>query len=182
MYFTRNAIVPASSNSVMQMKGQENVGISRNVVTGRNYGSPAIFTFTERRDMVVYKTLKRWLDSSVQNSDQGRDRNLRVNYYDDLKCNILVQKLENIDREFGEQLFNLDLSQQVVTGTWELINCIPLALEATALGYESSDSLMDFTLSVSFESYRFHENAGSVESDALRLALDAGVSVLNNII
>ena len=79
-YFTRAITLPGSSNSVMGISGQENIGINRNVITGRQFGSPVVMTFTDRRDLIVYRTIKNWIDSTVINSDQPdtNSRSLRV--------------------------------------------------------------------------------------------------------
>ena len=90
-FFCRAITLPSPSNSLMQIKGQENVGIARNMITGRNYGSPIVLTFTERSDLLIYSILKGWIDSSVINSGQeGIERNLRQNYYDSSHLRFLL--------------------------------------------------------------------------------------------
>jgi hypothetical protein len=144
----------------MQLKGQESVGIARNVITGRNYGSPAVFTFTERSDLVVYSTLKGWMDSTVLNSQDTpvgpnaqTESNLRVNWYNSSVCDIIVQKLE------PQFPLNAQLDPRFrghrETGQWTLKKCIPLAIEQSTLTIESADSALDFTISIAFETFDY---------------------------
>jgi hypothetical protein len=152
-FFTRAATLPSPSNAVMQLKGQEKVGIARNVITSRNYGSPAVFTFTERSDLLIYSTLKSWIDSSVINSGQtGLNQNLRVQYYDSIKCLIQVDKLEP---QLG--ISGANHRGHRVTGRWQLHNAIPIAIEQSTLAIESADSALDFTLSVAFEHFTYEK-------------------------
>ena len=156
-YFCRSLIIPASSNSLMGLTGHDSVGITRNIITGRNYGSPAVFTFTDRTDLIVYKTIKQWLDSSVLNSEQtnGAFRDLRVRYYNEIKCDITIRKLEAIGKPSRESTGIRD--DMKVTGEWTLINCVPMAIEQTSMGVEAADAVLDFIMSVAFESYKFTE-------------------------
>ena len=43
-YFTRAITLPGTANSVLGLTGQENVAIQRNVITGRQFGSPVVLT------------------------------------------------------------------------------------------------------------------------------------------
>ena len=155
-YFCRAATLPGINNSVLSIRGQENTGIQRNVITGRGYGSPAVFTFSERSDLLVYQHLKSWMDSSMigseQRTDSGRSRNLRSNYYHAMKSDVLIVKME-ANRLPTEQRGSS--RNDLVTGIWTLQNAIPLALEQVTMSVEGSDSLLDFTLSLAFESFDF---------------------------
>ena len=148
----------------MQLKGQEKVGITRNVITGRNYGSPVVFTFTERSDLLVYTTLKGWMDSTVLNSGQeGLDQNLRVQYYDANKCLIQIDKLEpqlpegfrTNSRQTQGLISEADYRRHRITGSWRLQNAIPVAIEQTTMAIESADSALDFTVSIAFETFTY---------------------------
>ena len=154
-YFTRAATLPGTSNSILALSGQENIGISRNVVTAKSFGSPAVFTFSDRSDLIIYNTLSAWMNLQVLNSGQdlGSNRNLRVNFYDSVKCDIIVHKLEQ-ERTTRERRNNGNRGH-LITGTWRLINCIPVGIEQTTLAVESADSLLDFTISVGFESFSY---------------------------
>ena len=77
-YFCRAVTLPAINHSVTQLRGQENIGIARNIFTGKSYGSPVVMTFSERSDLIMYRTLKAWMDSAFQNSEQTGDRSLRA--------------------------------------------------------------------------------------------------------
>ena len=163
-FFTRAATLPAVANTIMQVKGHEAVGISRNVITGRTFGSPAVFTFSDRSDLVVYTTLKDWIDSGVQRSAQreGVERNLRVQYYNSIKSDVQIYKLEPINAEgvFAPVPGN-DTNQvttrrnHLVTGVWTLYNAFPLSIEQTTLSLESADSMLDFNLSLAYESFNY---------------------------
>lgn len=155
--FTRAITLPSAAHSAMALRGQENVGIQRNIFTGRNYGSPVVFTFTDRSDLVCYRTLKNWMDSHMVNSGQTGDRNLRANYYDSTKTDVKIYKLEPIRTPVGAGSGALEGTRRNhrISGIWNLINCHLLAIEQTTLSLESADSLLDWTASLSFESYSF---------------------------
>ena len=165
-FFCRAATLPSPSNTIMRVTGQENVGITRPVITGRNFGSPVVFTFTERSDMLVYTTLKNWIDSTILNSSQEQlgpfaDRNLRINYYNSITNTMTIQKLEP---QFPEHIFDdttpTDPNNQRghrIVGEWELINAIPLAIEQTTLAIESADSALDFNVSIAYESFKYRK-------------------------
>ena len=95
-YFTRAITLPGTANSVLGLTGQENVAIQRNVITGRQFGSPVVLTFSDRKDLVVYQTIKNWIDASVLNSSQEvkANRSLRVQYYDEIKADVKIYKTE----------------------------------------------------------------------------------------
>lgn len=155
-YFCRAATLPGTNNSILALSGQENVGIARNVITGKSFGSPAVFTFSDRSDLLIYNTLASWMELAVLNSNQESERSLRVNYYDSIKCDIEVHKLE--PENTGGTRPDRSFRQRVRTGTWKLINCVPIGIEQTTLAVEAADSLLDFTISVGFESFTYSDN------------------------
>lgn len=179
-YFTRAVALPATNNSTIGVMGHEFVGIKRNVITGRNYGSPVVMTFTERADMIIYSTIKGWIDSSVLNSEQGgtrgganqtsnaANRNLRVQYYDTTKCDIEIYKLEPIQKEGsssnrdefqsgGNPATDGSMRGHTPTAKWTLINAMPLAIEQSTMSVEAADSLLDFTMSIAYESFKYEQ-------------------------
>lgn len=172
-YFTRAITLPGMNNSATALTGQENLGIQRNVITGRSYGSPVVMTITDRSDLLVYTTLKGWMDSSIINSDQQGSRHLRSNYYDSIKCQIDIIKLEpkrNIkDPRTDSQMGHM------ATGVWSLINCVPLSIEQTSMGVDSADALLDFTISIAFESFKYNK-LDNLENQSL---LDVTQELLN---
>ena len=187
-YFTRAATLPASQNTLLGVTGHDFIGIKRNMVTGRNYGAPIVLTFSERSDLLVYQTIKGWIDSTILNSDQGgngltnaADRNLRVQYYDTVKCDIEIYKLEPLQQGGsgvgGEYIGAGNATDgggkrgHKATGKWTFINCIPTSIEQTTVSIESADALLDFTCSISYESYKFEEMGGMELS---------GLSTINN--
>lgn len=152
-YFTRALTIPGLSHTMLNVSGQENVGISRNVPTGRSYGSPAVFTFTDRADLIIYNTLKRWMDLCFLNGNQeGINRNLRANYYNSITCTIDIVKLEPTG---SPGIQTLAQGKHKPTGKWTLHNCVPVAIEQATLAMEAADALLDFTISTSFESYTY---------------------------
>ena len=154
-FFTRSVTLPGENNSVLSVKGQENIGIGRNVITGRNYGSPVVMTVTDNSEMLAYRALKSWLNYSVFNSNQFRDRNLVSRYYNDIKTDIDIVKLEpRVDpiRNDGRNPFDLRSGHHPEL-VWRLYNCIPLSVEQTTLSVEAADSLLDFTVSIAYESF-----------------------------
>jgi len=114
-----------------------------------------VFTFSDRSDLIIYNTLSAWMNLMVLNSGQNLEanRSLRVNYYDSVKCDIIVNKLEP-ERVTRDRPVDGHRGH-VITGTWKLINCIPVGIEQTTLAVESADSLLDFTISVGFESFSY---------------------------
>ncbi len=183
-YFTRALTLPSTANSMMSLTGQENVGISRNVITGRQFGSPLVMTFSETRDLFVYQTLKNWIDSTVENSSQlnSSRRSLRVNYYDDIKSDLTIFKTEGKRnmRDPAKDMFRGHL----VTGRWEMINCIPLGIEQTTMSVEAADSLLDFTASFAYESFRFipmeQKDLSKVVEEFYPVELETGIRELKN--
>ena len=173
-FFTRNVIIPSSSNQMMSLLGQENIGVQRYAITGRSFGSPLILTFSERSDMLIYNSMKGWLDSTVTNSEQTGDRHMRVQYFDDIKCDIQIHKLEQMDE--ASSLLPRGRANHVITGTWTMINCIPMAIEQSSMGMESADSMLDYTMSVQFESFKWEPSkptAASVLTNTSTFALNA---------
>lgn len=154
-YFTRAITLPGTSNSVMGLSGQENVAIQRNVISGRQFGSPVVMTFSDRSDLVVYETIKNWMDASVINSSQldRSYRSLRLQYYDEIKADVKIYKTEPKRNRRDPKIDHYRGS--MVSGCWTLINAIPLAIEQSTLSVEAADSLLDFTMSMAYESFKF---------------------------
>ncbi|MDC0315356.1 hypothetical protein OAL32_00325 [Synechococcus sp. AH-551-G15] len=153
-FFCRAVTLPGITHNVTQLRNQENVGIARNVMTGKTYGSPVVMTFSERSDLVIYSTLKRWMDTAFIGSEQlnRNSRSLRANFHDNVTNDVIIQKLEPInDRVFDN---NRDVSHKVVA-QYTLINALPLAMEQVTMSLESADSLLDFTISLAFESFNY---------------------------
>lgn len=180
-YFTRAITLPGTNNTATALNGQENLGIQRNIITGRNFGSPIVMTVTDRSDLIVYSTLKGWMDSSVINSSQRKNRNLRANYYDDIKCQIDIVKLEP-KRNVADPKTDGQMGH-VATGVWSLINCVPLSIEQASMGVDSADALLDFTISIAFESFTFNRTNKLDNADLLdvtRQLLDGSIIPLTN--
>ena len=173
-FFCRAVTLPGITHNVTQLRGQENVGIARNVMTGRTYGSPVVMTFSERSDLVIYTTLKRWMDTAFIGSEQlnRNSRSLRANFHDNVTNDVIIQKLEPInDRVFDN---NRDVSHKVVA-QYTLINALPLAMEQVTMSLESADSLLDFTISLAFESFNYVNFSEST-------VIDAGASLARQIL
>jgi hypothetical protein len=176
-YFTRATTLPSSQNTLLGVTGHENVGIKRNMVTGRNYGAPIVLTFTERSDLLIYQTLKNWIDSTIVNSEQmggvgDGNRSLRVQYYNSVKSDVYIYKLEPMQQGssgVGSEYtgsFSTDsgpMRGHVATGKWTFINAIPTSIEQTTVSIEAADSLLDFTTSISYESYKFEPFVGGLD-------------------
>lgn len=181
-YFCRAVTIPAAANQVLPLMGQENIGINKNVVVGRTFGSPLLMTLTERRDLVVYRTLKGWLDSTVVNSSQQDrvSRNLRTRYYDSIKSDIYIYKMEPITAN-GVGLSRRD--DHSYTGYWRIINAIPLAIEQSTLSVDAVDSLYDINISIQFESFEFvslEDKLLAGTDRVLSALINGGVATLNN--
>ena len=93
-FFCRAVTLPGVTHNVTQLRGQENVGIARNVMTGKTYGSPVVMTFSERSDLVIYTTLKRWMDTAFIGSEQldRTSRSLRANFHDNVTNDVIIHK------------------------------------------------------------------------------------------
>jgi hypothetical protein len=184
-YYTRAVTLPASTNSVMSLKGHERLGVSRNVITGRSFGSPVVLTFTDRRDLIIYNTIKGWMDKSVLNSNQIPNRvdrgHLRAQYYNDITCDIEIFKLE--PRRAKLDVFDYGYKDSLPTGKWTLHKCIPLSIEQTTLAIEAADSLLDFTFSIAYESFSYESFDESMFTGAFSSLADITnqpVNLINN--
>ena len=160
--FCRAVSIPGAQNNMQALTGHENIGINRNVITGRNFGTPLVLTYTERSDMLIYTMLKRWLDSGIINSPQrsGFSRSLRVNYYDAVKCDIILFKYEPFTYD-NESTRDELLSQEQTkrghrrTAFWHFKNCIPQSIEQAGLSLDMADSFLDFSMTIAYESFEY---------------------------
>ena len=132
-YFTRAITLPGTANSVLGLLGQEDLAIQRNVITGRQFGSPVVMTFSDRIDLIVYQTIKYWIDASVLNFSQGlkANRSLRVQYYDEIKADVKICKTKP-ERNIRDPRVDY-FRGGMVTGLLTFNNCIPLSIEQTTL-------------------------------------------------
>ena len=155
-YFCRSTTLPTSSNSVQAIMGHERVGINRHVISGRGFGSPVVMTFTDRSDLIIYNTLKNWIDSTVIGSQQVggiAEQNLRSAYYGDIVSEIQIIKLEPKRTDVGGQ--EISAANLLPTGIWTLHRAIPISIEQTTLAIEAADTVLDFTCAIAYESFSF---------------------------
>jgi len=147
-YFCVNANVPEVRVEGAVARGHEYMGISRSQPALILWSNPMQITVIENRDFTVYKDFKKWFDKLGTGVKQSGSRNIRMNYYDQIKGDIQLIKLENPSSTGGGGGGDLE---EVMTVNF--INAYPKALGAIALSSENRNAYTTFTVEFQYESY-----------------------------
>ena len=150
-FLCKTASVPEVAVSTIAVNGQESMGMIREQATMVTYSKPFSITVVSDRDYTVYKAMREWFDTHALNANP-RERtisniesgsNQRMSYYDTVKRQITLKKLEyGGEQENYFQPFSIEFN-----------DAFPVRLGALELDTESRDQLMMFNVDFTYENY-----------------------------
>ena len=164
-FFCKTASVPAISHELVGVNGQERVGVVRQQPVGVIYGKPFKIQVIERSDFVVYNQIKQWFDRTNPGTNQQNIVSHRMNYYDNIICDIKLMKLEyspdasNYAAIAGKQVQG-DVTPDgfVKPLSVRFKNAYPTEIGDIQLSTEANNSLVEFSISFNYETYETVEN------------------------
>ena len=145
-YFCVNATIPEVRVESAVARGHENIGRSRAQPALVIWSNPMQITVIENRDFTNHRDFKKWFDRLGTGINQ-QAQDIKMNYYDQIKGDIQLIKLENPDNG-GRGGGNL---KEVLTVNF--VNAYPKALGAVALSSENRNAYTTFTVEFQYESY-----------------------------
>lgn len=149
-FLVKQTRVPEVSSISVVASGHEAMGVVREQPVRVSYASPFSVTVISDRDYTVYKAMREWFDSCVQNSNpfflSQSSANQRVNYYTTFVREITLKKLEmNVSDGDTEGYFQ----------PFEVVfhNAYPIRVGEIGLSSESRDSRVEFSVEFAYETY-----------------------------
>ncbi len=150
-FLCKAASVPEISTDTIVVNGHDALGVTREQATMVTYAKPFQITVISDRDYTVYKEMRAWFDTLIQNANPntgllagllGNGSSQRVNYYNTTTRQITLRKLEQDGGEKYYQPFEIEFN-----------NSYPIRIGELQLDTESTDSRMEFTVSFTYETY-----------------------------
>ena len=160
-FLCKTASVPEVAVNTLAVNGQEAMGMIREQATMVTYAKPFSITVVSDRDYTVYKAMREWFDTHAINANPRQSvvgfdingSNQRMSYYDTVKKQITLKKLEyGGEEERYYQPFQIDFN-----------DAYPVRLGALELDTESRDALMMFNVDFTYENYTIDMAPSTVE-------------------
>ncbi len=160
-FLCKTASVPEVAVNTLAVNGQESMGMIREQATMVTYAKPFSITVVSDRDYTVYKAMREWFDTHAINANPRQSvigfdingSNQRMSYYDTVKKQITLKKLEyGGEEERYYQPFQIDFN-----------DAYPVRLGALELDTESRDALMMFNVDFTYENYTIDMAPSTVE-------------------
>ena len=146
-YFCVNANIPEVRVESAVARGHEYIGRQRAQPALVIWSNPMQITVIENRDFTVHKDFKKWFDRLGTGVNQEA-QDIKMNYYDTIKGDIKLIKLENPDEAGRGGGGNL---KEVLTVNF--VNAYPKAIGAVALSSENRNAFTTFSVEFQYESY-----------------------------
>jgi hypothetical protein len=146
-YFCSATAVPERRVEAAVARGHEFMGIARYQPALILWGQPMMITVIENRDFTNHQDFGRWFERLGTGVDQQGQRNIRMSYYDQIKGDIVLEKLENPDVSGG---VGGDL-KTVMTTTF--LNAYPKAIGNVQLASDNINGYTTFNVEFTYESY-----------------------------
>lgn len=152
-FLCKTASVPEVSADTILASGHEALGVTREQPALVSFAKPFTITVVADRDYVVYKEMRRWFDTLARNANPysrlgilglATGASQRVNYYDTIKRQITLKKLEQNGEQGFFQPFEIEFN-----------SAYPVRIGSIELDSESVDSRVEFTVDFTYETYTF---------------------------
>jgi hypothetical protein len=146
-YYCNATAIPERRVEAVVARGHENMGVSRYQPALILWGQPMQISVIENRDFTVHRDFSRWFEQLGTAVDQQGQRNIRMSYYDQIKGDIILEKLEQPDVSGGVG----GSLKTVMTTTF--LNAYPKAIGNVSLASDNRDSYTTFNVEFTYESY-----------------------------
>ena len=156
--FCKATTVPGVSLNTIAAAGQEFQGIVREQPTEVVYPKPFTISVICERDYIVYKAMRAWFDTTIQNANQVVGRNQRVNYYNTFVRDFTLTKLELPVRPVSSNEGPLSIDNYDKTFSINFINSYPVNIGSIQLGSDMFDGMVEFEVDFTYESFQFRED------------------------
>lgn len=158
--FCKNISIPGVGHDYLDPTGYVNMGITRSVPRGVNYGNnrPLVLTVLENTDWTVYNSLKEMFDNSTVNNTSNPDngpQSIRMNYYEDNLFTINLYKIEFADRGYDgrDGGFYREGYKQVCRFTF--FNCYMTSIQQINLNSDAYDTALTYDCGFNYENYNY---------------------------
>ena len=159
-FFCKSAAVPSIAHETIGANGQERVGVVRQQPVSVVYGKPFQITVIERADFLVYNQLKQWFDRTNPGTNQQAIVSHRMNYYDNIVCDIKLMKLEySPDASSYDVLAGKQVQGDVTPDGFvkplvvKFKNAYPTTIGDINLSTDSRDTALEYQVSFNYETY-----------------------------
>ena len=149
-YYCSATAIPERRVEAVVARGHENMGVSRYQPALILWGQPMQITVIENRDFTVHADFSKWFEQLGTGVDQQGSRNIRMSYYDQIKGDIVLEKLENPDVSGALGVGGGPLRTVMRT---TFLNAYPKAIGNVQLSSDARDSYTTFNVEFTYESY-----------------------------
>ncbi len=154
-FLCKTASVPEIAADTIAVNGHESLGVVRDQPTMITYAKPFSITVISDRDYIVYKDMRKWFDTLAKNANPNQfgitGSSQRIGYYDNIKRQITLKKLEQSGEQNYFQPFEIEFN-----------NAYPVRIGEIGLDSESFDSKVEFQVDFYYETYTFNPIIQSV--------------------
>ena len=164
-YLCKEVSLPAVTANTIAVNGHEAQGVVREQTVSVMFDSPLTITMISDRDYSTFKAVReKWFDKLAINANPnqpgGRGASQRVSYYNTIKDDITLIKLEQ----------NGDVNSSQAFGYYEpwratFNNAFPVSVGEIRMNSQNTDSFMEFTVAFAYENYTM--DYSSFKRDAL---------------
>ena len=152
-YFCNAAQIPSVRYNSVAVTSQELMGITRNQPIMPVWTNPMTVSIIENSDFETYKEFKSWFDDTAEGIKQDGQRNIRLNYYNQIVGDIELTKLEMPDSaSSGGVGGQLKESLKV-----KFLNAYIMSLGPIELSSERKNSVLTFQVQFHYESFTTDE-------------------------
>ena len=149
-FLCKSASVPSVAVDTIAVNGHESLGVVREQPTLVTYSKPFSITVISDRDYTVYKAMREWFDTNARNANpnqrvfgiQAGGSSQRMGYFDTIKRQITLKKLEQNGEQGFFQPFEIEFNNAFITSIGDL-----------SLDTESFDTKMEFNVDFTYETY-----------------------------
>ena len=156
--FARTVTVPSITAETNKVIGQEMMNVSRDQTRSVMFGKPLTMEIIENSDFGAYTEFRR-IFNRVSTGLDGRSnsRSQRMNYYDDIKFDMTVNKLES-PHKGSRQIDQSDRIDQgyINVAQFNFTNCFVSKLSELNLNSETKNSMLTFSVNIKYETYQFN--------------------------
>ena len=159
-FFCKGASIPSISHQTLGASGQERVGVVRQQPAGIVYGKPFEIQVIERADFIVYNQMKQWFDRTNPGTNGFGISNHRMNYYDNITCDIKLMKLEySPDASDYSAIAGKQVQGEVTPDGFvkplvvKFKRAYPTEIQSIDLSTEMRNSLVEYSISFNYETY-----------------------------
>ena len=163
--FANRITIPGISIKAMTALGQENMGIMRSTPNEVRHGNnQLLMQVIEDSNYTAMDMMRKLFDQMAVNANpRGINRNIRMKYYNEYIRDIVVDKLEFMNKSVKQTASNRSASNNDLdfgykrVGRYTFENCYLNNIGEYVLDSGAYDGFLEFPVVFSYESYHYNE-------------------------